>query len=381
MSEPKKRGKVSAGQIIVLVLSLLTGLLGGVWLGGYLGSYLGEDSSPAEFFLLLIGALLLFFAAALIQLILHEGGHLLFGLWSGYRFSSFRIFGLMWLRVDGKIRCKRLSIAGTAGQCLMAPPDIVDGKLPVVWYNLGGSLVNLVTGLIFFGLYLWLPPIPVLSLLLLFLAVAGWLFAAINGIPLRQGTVDNDGYNAVSLTRSPEALRAFWVQMKINERLSGGARLRELPDEWFEMPSDEAMKNSMVAAIGVFACNRLIDEGRLAEADEKMAHLLEIESGMVGLHRSLLICDRIFVELVTQNRREVLDAFLTPQQTAFMKQMKRFPSILRTQYAYALLQEKNVERANVLLAQFEASAQKYPYQSDVQNDRDLVKLAQSLETV
>lgn len=381
MSEPKKRGKVSAGQIIVLVLSLLTGLLGGVWLGGYLDSYLGEDSSPAEFFLLLIGALLLFYFAALIQLILHEGGHLLFGLWSGYRFSSFRVFGLMWLREDGRIRCKRLSIAGTAGQCLMAPPDIVDGKLPVVWYNLGGSLVNLVTGLIFFGLYLWLPPIPVLSLLLLFLAVAGWLFAAINGIPLRQGTVDNDGYNAVSLTRSPEALRAFWVQMKINERLSGGARLRELPDEWFEMPSDEAMKNSMVAAIGVFACNRLMDEGRLAEADEKMAHLLEIESGMVGLHRSLLVCDRIFVELVTQNRREVLDAFLTPKQTAFMKQMKRFPSILRTQYAYALLQEKNEERAREILAQFEASAKKYPYQSDVQNDRDLVKLAQSLETV
>ena len=54
-----------------------------------------------------------------------------------------------------------------------------------------------------------------------------------------------------------------------------------MPDEWFEMPSDEAMKNNLVAAIGVSVCNRLMDQYRFEEADAQMAHILSIESGMI----------------------------------------------------------------------------------------------------
>ena len=33
-----------------------------------------------------------------IAIIVHEGGHLLFGLLAGYSFSSFRIFSFMWIK-------------------------------------------------------------------------------------------------------------------------------------------------------------------------------------------------------------------------------------------------------------------------------------------
>ena len=165
------------------------------------------------------------------------------------------------------------------------------------------------------------------------------------------------------------------MQMKVIEETTKGVRIKDMPAEWFTVPTDEAMKNSMAAARGVFACNRLMDEERFAEADELMAHLLSIESGMVGLHRSLLICERIYVELITQNRREVIDEKLTKNLQAFMKAMKDNISILRTQYAIALLHEGDKEKAETIKAQFEKRAKTHPYPHEVAPERDLMAIA------
>ena len=54
-----------------------------------------------------------------------------------------------------------------------------------------------------------------------------------NGIPMRLGNVDNDGYNALCLGKSPAALRSFWLQMKINQQISRGVRLKDMPEDWF----------------------------------------------------------------------------------------------------------------------------------------------------
>lgn len=56
------------------------------------------------------------------------------------------------------------------------------------------------------------------------------------------GSVNNDGRNALELSRSEEATRAFWIQMKVNEQIAKGLRLKDMPDEWFKVPSDELMK-------------------------------------------------------------------------------------------------------------------------------------------
>ena len=207
-------------------------------------------------------------------------------------------------------------------------------------------------------------------------AAIGFISAVMNGVPMRMGTVDNDGYNAVSLTRSCNAMRSFWVQMKINEQISKGIRLKDMPDEWFDIPDDGDMKNSMVAAIGVFACNRLVDMHKFDEADKLMAHLLEIDSGMVDLHRNLMICDRMYIELITENRNEVIEEMVTKEQKKFMKSMKTFPSVLRTEYVYALLGEKDIAKAERIKACFEKHAKKYPYPSEIQSERELVEIAE-----
>ncbi len=329
----------------------------------------------------LILLFLCIYGAMLAQIIIHEAGHMVFGLASGYRFNSFRILNLMWMKDNGSIRFRRLSIAGIGGQCLMDPPDMKDGKIPVMLYNFGGAAINVIASLFFCVIAVLCRAWSFGWVVLLFLVVFGAADALMNGIPLKAGAVNNDGTNALDLSRSPESMRAFWIQLKANEMISKGVRTRDMPEEWFQMPSDEAMKNGIVAIIGVLRCSRLMDEKRFEEADELMSRLLSQENGIVGLHRSLLTCDRIFMELIGQNRRDVLDAMLTEDQKKMMKAMKQYPSVQRTEYAYALLCEKDPAKAEEVRKQFEKTARTYPYPCEIQGERELMELAAKKENM
>ena len=200
------------GQVIGVGLSVAMGVGCGVVMTSWFDRCPAGVSRP----LWALGLAAAFLLALLAQITLHEGGHLVCGLRSGYRFCSFRVGSLMWMRAeDGHLRLRRLRLAGTGGQCLMAPPDMVDGRLPVTLYNFGGALANLLTVALSLALYGPARRVPLLAAFLLFLAVIGGFSAAMNGIPLRLNGITNDGRNALSLQKDPAALRAFWVQMRV----------------------------------------------------------------------------------------------------------------------------------------------------------------------
>ena len=66
---------------------------------------------------------------------------------------------------------------------------------------------------------------------------------------------------------------------------------------------------------------------------------------------------------------------MTKEQKKFMKAMKSFPSVLRTQYALALLFEKDIAKAEKIEGEFEKVAKTYPYSQDIESERDLMKIA------
>jgi len=367
-----KKHKFIWGQVAVAAFFLIIGGVCGLLLGRRMGQTSGEPLQLLKELFLLLTAMYL---AILVQTILHEAGHLVFGLLTGYQFGSFRIGDLMLVSENGKLRFRRLCIAGTGGQCLMCPPDMKDGKIPVILYNLGGSLMNLIFGVLCLCLWYFLPQVIFVSELLLMLAIMGMAYALVNGIPLQLGMVDNDGCNAISIHRDPQAMRAWWIQLKANEQVSKGVRLRDMPAEWFEVPDEQAMKNSIVATLGVFACNRLMDEHKFPEADALMKKLLNAQTGIVGLHRNLMTCDRIYCELIGQKRTAVLEALYDKQQQRFEKTMARHPGILRVRYARELLWECRGRKAALTLELFEKSAASYPYPSEMEAERELIAIA------
>ena len=371
MSRGKK--KFVWQQYIGMAFTVLIGAICGFIIVWYIDNF-PADTPLYQEILSLVGLFLGMYVALFFHMIVHEAGHLVFGLMTGYQFCSFRIASFMWLKENGKLKLKRLTLAGTGGQCLMTPPDMKDGKIPLVLYNLGGSFINIIVGTLFLIGYLLFSNVPFLSPALLIFAAVGLMTAIMNGLPMRMGAVDNDGYNAYALSKNKEAVEAFWVQLKVAEQSAKGVRLKDMPAEWFTVPTDEAMKNSMVATRCVFACNKLMDEEKFEEADALMAHLLEIESGIVGLHHDLLTCDRIYVELIGENRSEVIKGMMTKEQKRFMKAMQRFPSVLRTQYVLALLSERDAAKAEMIKRDFEKTAKSYPYPHEIDSERELMRI-------
>ncbi len=372
-----KKQKIKIQQIIILAISLTIGVAIGCFMIWYIGEFFSDENSSLQQMGAILVFLLSMYAGLFFHTIVHEAGHLIFGLLSGYKFSSFRVFSFMFLLENGKIRIRKLSLAGTAGQCLMIPPDGDEGKIPFVLYNLGGSFMNFIVSSVTLVLFFVFNNAYV-SIVMLVFSIFGFFLGITNILPLRIGKIDNDGYNAYSMCKNPDSVKAFFFQMKVNELVSKGYRLKDMPDEWFALPSDEEMQNNMFAAKGVFVCNRITDMHNFAEAKSLILHLLNTDNAIIDLYRRLLICDLIFIKLITFSPREEILSLLTKEQKRFMKAMKAFPSVIRTEYVISLIFENNIPKADGIKNLFEKTAIKYPYPSDIQSERELIEIADSI---
>lgn len=361
-----------AGAVLFLLMAVLYGALA----ADCMKTFSEMKMTSGGYAMVLMASVIFLYTGFFVQILIHEFGHLVFGLLSGYRFSSFRIGNLIWIKNRQGIHLKRLSLAGTGGQCLMSPPDMEGGKIPFILYHLGGCIMNTVFALILLGGCIFFKTGPFLSAFLLITSLVGFVCAFLNGIPIHFSSADNDGFNAVSLGENPEAVRSFWTQLKINEQNTNGIRIKDMPEEWFRVPSDEEMRNSMTAVMGVSAANRMMDAHKFNEAEQLIEHLLRMESGIAGLHRSLLICDRIYCELIKGSGREWIDYMRDRQQRKFMQAMKNFPSVIRTKYVYVLLFERDMEKAEKIKRRFEEQVRSYPYESDVVSEMELMRTAE-----
>lgn len=375
MNKNKKKKNSGAIQTtIVTIASILTGAV-----CGFLSIEFAHKLNPDEIPLLALSIMLLMvFLFSILQTIIHEAGHLVFGLATGYKFCSFRVFSFMWIKIDDKIKLKRYSLAGTEGQCLMSPPDLVDGKMPVVLYNFGGCIFNFITASIALILYFIIKENIYVKTALMIFAILGFCYSLINGIPFKLGEVNNDGYNAISLGKNPKATKALWTQLKISEYQTQGLRLKNMPEKMFVMPTVEEMNNSLISAIAVFRCNRLMDEQNFEEAKNLITTLLNREYNILGVYRNMLTCDLIYLNLISKNDSDEIEKLYSKSQKNFMKAMKTNLSVIRTNYAYALLFEKDANKAQEIKIQFEKQEKTYPYKADFQSEYELLTIAEKL---
>ena len=133
---------------------------------------------------------------------------------------------------------------------------------------------------------------------------------------MKLGLVDNDGYNTLSLKRSKKALRAFWIQLKINQAQSEGVRLKDMPSSWFDLPDESDMGNTIISALAVFNENRLMDEQRFEEAEALIKKLLDSQTISIGLYEKLLITDFIYIEAITTKSKEAIDKLYNKEEHA-----------------------------------------------------------------
>lgn len=352
---------------IVIIIGALIGIAVSLFINGELEKH-PDIKTPALFIYLL--AFVFLILAILAQIIFHEVGHLVFGLLTGYRFGLFRVGDFLLIRSEGKIRFKRHRQNMVIGQCLMFPPEQADGKIPYLFYNLGGVIFNFILALAAGLAILFLKTGLYFSLFCACLTLSGIFLTLTNGLPLK--ALANDAFNITEIKKDPEGLSAFWRQLKIYELLIGGKRLKEMPEDLFEMRGASPEENVMTCHIEVFACDRLMDSLRFSEAEVRLEDLLSRVKDLNPLAESLLEADLIFCYLVNQSGEEQLQE-LWEDLEASGARLKGELSVIRTNFAYYLLREKNQRKADEVFRQFQNAAKNTPFSSVVESEREKIE--------
>ena len=372
MKEKGNKRRINPAYILTLVICILIGTLAGALVPYYFDSVPENHTTAAALAILVAYVVLALYAT----IILHEGGHLVFGLLTGYRFSSFRIGSVMLVKANGKLNLKRHSVAGTGGQCLLTPPEIENGKMPHVLYNLGGVISNAIFTAIFTAAAFATVSQVYLCALFVALALVNLALGISNAIPLSTGSVDNDGKNALSLGKNPSSMRAMWIQLMINSETANGKRLSEMPEEWFSLPKDDELSSGLVASLAVFHENRLIDEGRLDDALE-IIEKYKSTPALPGIYKSLMAMDEMTIRAINGEDYASVSRLFTKEVHSIMNAMKGFPTVLRTKYVFALLMENNTDLATKLKKTFEKIKKSYPYATDIEAEERLMDLART----
>jgi len=345
-------------------------------------------------------------AAFLFHIILHEAGHCVGGLLSGYEFASFRVFNVMIVKRDGKFLRKKFHVVGTGGQCLMAPPQPYHPDFPYKLYNLAGGLTNLIVAALCI-----LPIIPAIAngffsgqesgsssagldfsgmetaLILLILnplIVAGLYCGITNLVPMVIGGVPNDGWNLFHLGKDPEARRIFWLLLDAMAVINRGGQFRDMPQEWFwpaagaqaiaGRQAETDYNNSFQFSLGVYRLNYLEDAGRLDEAADLARELLKEGSKAPQLYRYEITCELIFLELIGDRRLAEVEKLYTPELERYIKATESYPQRQRLRYAMAMLYDYNEAAAAQALERFKAACKTYPNDGEISSEWEAIGL-------
>lgn len=366
-----KKGKIKFNGLAVLALYALLGGVCGFLLMWYIDSSLSDGESLGKVIFAMILMIVWMYVSIFASMALHEIGHLVFGLLTGYGFLSYRMGKFMCIKIDGKIKLKIFNIPGTGGQCIMAPPEIDNYEYPFALYNLGGVILNFTVAVICFVCYLCIHNM-LASASLLILAMVNVFMGLMNGIPMQIMGINNDGMNTRILKQDKKSLNSFILQLKIAQAQSQNMRLKDMPEEWFENLQDN--DNTITSAINVFYCQRLVDMKDFENAIDEIEILLK-DDNVLDMYKKILICELIYCKLVMNCDKENIRALLKTEQKRFMQLMSTSTSVKRCEYAIALLYDDNVKQANKILSEFEKLTKKYPYKADIESDRELIDIA------
>lgn len=308
---------------------------------------------------------------------IHELGHLACGLFTGYRFVSFRIFNITFIRIDGRLKIKRFAVAGTGGQCLMLPPNLPVEKIPVGLYNAGGVIANLLV-LAAVSPLLWCDLTPVIYEFVTVFIIVDIIIILMNGIPVRNCKITNDAGNILLLRSNMRAKRAVMNQLRANAMIQNGVRPKDMPEEWFRTEADIDYGNALEVSVPLMGASRLVDMEQWEAAYDALEALYSHKSEIMPLYVLEIKCELLFVALITERNaraEELLDNELTKYIRTYSKVMS---SKARVMCAIALYVEHDRDKALAIRRKLYDARNTYLLQGEIKSDLALMSAMSGL---
>lgn len=313
--------------------------------------------------------------AVFVQIILHEAGHLIFGLATGYHFISFRVGSLTLIRENGRFRFKLFSISGTGGQCLLSPPDVPHERLPYFWYNAGGVLMNLITAAMAVILWIRFPEAPTaIHMFLLFSFLSGIFLALMNGIPMKMSGITNDAYNIILMHKDLISRKYLATQLYVNAASQYGVRIKNMPGAWFQDIEVTDYQNILQIAAKLLYASRLIDRKEYEAALPYFNEMAQHRGEIIGLYEKEIDCELLFLELMCEGRTEDIEELYTEKLKKYIERYKTMMSSKqRLRCALALYWEYDADKAKEIYTKVLAKRNKFLLQGEVASDLDIME--------
>ena len=310
--------------------------------------------------------------------IVHEFGHLIFGLLTGYKFAAIGFAHHLFLRRDGRMRRFVYKLPGALGFCAMEVPDMKDGSFPFVLYLLGGVLCNA-----FFALICIFAFAFDIGSGILFFPHAFLLFAFVNAylaivsiLPIKTKFLNTDGKQLFDLLKHKNIRKSFWICEKISAAQYRGVKFEDIPSEWFNETDDtQSVYAASIRAVRFLARTETDEPKEVCALIEKE---LSENHALSGRSKALLICMRIYYESIGERDAGTLKKLITQTQIDFMKRIKNMPSAIQSEYAYTLLVEKDVREASRIKARLEKISKKYPFPAEIDTAKKLIARADEI---
>ena len=319
-----------------------------------------------------IGSIAALFIAIFAQILLHESGHLIMGLLAKFKFVSFRVANLTLLKENGKYKIKKFFIAGTGGQWLLSPPSETPSQSADSWYLAGGSLINIVTDIICFILWLKVDMPFFFNLLTMYMWVIGLLFALLNGLPLRIGGITNDGYNIMLMRKDASCKQELMSQLYINAANQQGIRPRDMPDEWFAYQNITDYKNIFLVTSQLTYASRLIDKKEYEAAYTILNEMHNHANEIIKLLSHEIDCELLFLELHYRKDNTRANNLYTDELKKYVEQAaKTMSSKQRILCSMAYYVDNNHDTAIDIYNKVLSNKQNYLMLGEVEYDLDL----------
>ncbi len=325
----------------------------------------------------MIGVMILsfvtFILTCLLQILLHEGGHLIGGLLSGYHFVSFRILNWTIIKEEGKMRIKHFSIAGTGGQCLLTPPEKPVKEVPVILYNLGGVIMNLLTATLSLILLITIEKLPYpIELFLIFNCIVGYFLGILNGIPFNFGAISNDANNMRLLLKDEQSKQTMAHLLHINAFVQKGMRPKEIPERYFTCNEPINYKNPLQINLYLMVIGKLMDEEQWEICYNKLEDLMKHKDEMLDLFVKETASELLFISLIT-GRKERAQELYTEELARYIQQYaKIMSSKQRILCAIALYMEEDRVKAEKIYKKLALQQDKLLMQGEVKMDLALM---------
>lgn len=365
----KKKMKIE--QFIYSLISILGFACIGGCIGYVIGTIqkrMGGNISGLKLCVMALLALTAIFLSYTINICLHEIGHMIFGLISGYEFSSLRFGKLMLAKENGKLRFCKYDMPGTGGQCIMTAPKVDAEKMPVVLYNLGGLVMNLVVLLIGIIVFVIVSDSHfVVGMIFLMFAMTSLVILITNGLPFTQ--MGTDGANTIILLKDKFSREALRNQLEVVRYLSQNYSVREMPEELFLFDKQIPMTNPLITAQAVSCFNYHSVSGKYQEAKEMASYILENARSINSLHEKMLYGEQLFITIVIDKDMEAAKE----QFILYKKELEKTAgliSIQRVLYAYYTLVQPSEKKASQYARLFENSVKNYPYPKDAAIEKE-----------